>query len=87
VPKAEYAIDHEQEDGNEDHPGNPEGHDDGVVHVTPIGGDLGPPPRAPEVKHDSANHDQEQYDSCNHPANTPTYGSVIPEYRRKAARL
>jgi len=55
MPVADHAIGHEQVDGDEDKPGDPECDVDRGVHRAPVGGDRREIPRAQEVKQDRAN--------------------------------
>src|SRR6266446_407226 len=66
VTVADRGIGHEQIDGDEDKPRDPEREADGVVHRTPVGGDRREIPRAEEVKQDRANDQQNQYDCYDH---------------------
>src|SRR6266581_3047285 len=66
VTVADHGIGHEQIDGDEDKPRDPERDADRVVHRSPVGGDRREIPRAQEVKQDRANDQYNQYDCYDH---------------------
>ena len=68
MTKAEDAISHEADNGDENDAGDPERNDDGVIDILPVRGDWRPPPRAQEVEHHRSNCDQKQYERDTHAA-------------------
>ncbi|MGX1141778.1 hypothetical protein AB7M11_006014 [Bradyrhizobium ottawaense] len=67
VVKAEDAIGHEGDYGDENKARDPERDVDGVVDIGPVRGDRRPPPWAVEVKQHRADRDQKQYQCDSHP--------------------
>ena len=60
MAEAKDAIGREQEDGDEDRAGDPEGNDEGVVDIAPVRGDRRPPPGADDVKDHRSKRDRNQ---------------------------
>ncbi len=78
APELPDAVGHEKDDGDEDDARDPEGNDDRVVDIAPIGGDRCPPPWTQDVEQDRSDPDGE-YQKCHY------HAKPIPERERKAA--